>query len=187
MAGSEEGMNLEEDLVLRCARGEAAAYRELVERIEKPLVNFILRFVGERHVAEDLFQEVCVIAVQKAAEFQDGTSFIAWARTIARNKLREQLRRRSGVNVDDAFFDGLESAFDAVRDPDVRKDALRRCLGEIQERTRQMLVWRYEEGLSAASIAERTGDQELLALAVHAEGHMLVRAGRERRTAEARA
>jgi DNA-binding NarL/FixJ family response regulator len=32
----------------------------------------------------------------------------------------------------------------------------------------------------AAAIAERTGDHELLAMAVHAEGHMLIRAGRVR-------
>ena len=67
MAGSEERMNLEEDLLHRCARGEAAAYRELVERIEKPLVNFILRFVGERHVAEDLFHETLCASSRRSA------------------------------------------------------------------------------------------------------------------------
>src|SRR5215210_1124802 len=40
MAGSEDSMNLEEDLLRKCARGDAAAYRELVERLEKPLGTF---------------------------------------------------------------------------------------------------------------------------------------------------
>ena len=166
---------------------DAAHIAQLVVKYRHGLLAYLYGSVPDAHIAEDLFQEVCVIAVQKAAEFQDGTSFIAWARTIARNKLREHLRRRSGVSVDDAFFDGLESAFDAVRDPDVRKDALRRCLGEIQDRTRQMLVWRYEEGLTAAAIAERTGQSRAGVNSLLQRVREILRECVERRTAEARA
>jgi RNA polymerase sigma-70 factor (ECF subfamily) len=67
-------MNDEEELLRRCARGDAAAYRELVDRVEKPLVNFILRFVGERHVAEDLFQETFVRIVKTLGTFRPEAS-----------------------------------------------------------------------------------------------------------------
>src|SRR5262252_10977944 len=126
---------------------DAARIAQLIVKHRHGLLAYLFGVLPDAHAAEDLFQEVCVVAVQKASEFQDGTNFVAWARTIARNKLREHLRRRSGILVDDAFFEGVESAFDEVRDPDVRKEALRRCLGDIQDRSRQMLVWRYEEGL----------------------------------------
>ena len=78
MAGKGEIMNDEEELLRRCARGDAAAYRELVERVEKPLVNFILRFVGERHVAEDLFQETFVRVVKTLATFRPEASLSTW-------------------------------------------------------------------------------------------------------------
>jgi RNA polymerase sigma-70 factor, ECF subfamily len=166
---------------------DAAQIAQLVVKHRHGLLAYLYGVLPDAHVAEDLFQEVCVVAVQKASEFQDGTNFVAWARTIARNKLREHLRRRSGVSVDDAFFDGLESAFDSVRDSDVRKDALRRCLGEIQDRARQMLVWRYEEGLTAASIAERMGQSRAGVNSLLQRVREILRECVQRRAAEARA
>ena len=169
---------------------DAARIAQLVVKHRHGILAYLYGVVPDAHVAEDLFQEVCVVAVQKAAEFQDGTSFVAWARTIARNKLREHLRRRSGVLVDDAFFDGIESAFDAVQgsiDPDARKEALRRCLGEIQDRARQMLVWRYEEGLTAEAIAGRTGQSRAGVNSLLQRVREILRECVERRAAEARA
>jgi RNA polymerase sigma-70 factor (ECF subfamily) len=169
---------------------DAAQIAQLVVKHRHGLLAYVYGVLPDAHIAEDLFQEVCVVAVQKAAEFQDGTNFAAWARTIARNKLREHLRRRSGVAVDDAFFEGLESAFDAVRaglDPDARKDALRRCLGELQARARQMLVWRYDEGLSAAGIAERSGQSRASVNSLLQRIREILRDCVLRRSAEARA
>ena len=169
---------------------DAARIAQLVVKHRHGLLAYLYGVLPDAHVAEDLFQEVCVVAVQKAAEFQDGTNFVAWARTIARNKLREHLRRRAGVAVDDAFFDGLETAFDDARagfDADVRKDALRRCLGEIQDRARQMLLWRYEEGLTAASIADRTGQSRAGVNSLLQRVREILRECVQRKAAEARA
>lgn len=166
---------------------EAAQIAQLVVKHRHGILAYLYGVLPDAHVAEDLFQEVCVVAVQKAGEFQDGTNFVAWARTIARNKLREHLRRRSGVAVDDAFFDGLESAFDAVPHSDVRKEALRRCLDQIQDRARQVLVWRYEEGLTTASIADRTGQSRAGVNSLLQRVREILRECVERRSAEAHA
>jgi len=169
---------------------DAARIAQLVVKHRHGLLAYLYGVIPDAHVAEDLFQEVCVVAVRKAAEFQDGTNFVAWARSIARHKLREQLRRRSGISVDDAFFEGVESAFDAAGagvDPDARKEALRGCLGEVQDRARQMLVWRYEEGLSAAAIAERMGQSRAAVNSLLQRVRELLRDCVQRRSAEARA
>ena len=169
---------------------DAARIAQLVVKHRHGLLAYLYGVLPDAHVAEDLFQEVCVVAVQKAAEFQDGTNFVAWARTIARNKLREHLRRRTGVAVDDAFFDGIESAFDDVRagiDPDARKEALRHCLGEVQDRARQMLVWRYDDGLTAASIAERMGKSRASVNSLLQRLREMLRECVERRSAGAQA
>ena len=39
----------------------------------------------------------------------------ALASLVLRNKLREQLRKRSGILLDDAFFEGLDRAFEEAR------------------------------------------------------------------------
>jgi len=139
---------------------DAATVTGLILRHRHEVVASLYAVVPDYHAVEDMFQEVCLVAIQKAGEYQDGTHFVAWVRAIARNKLREQLRRRSGVSFDDAFFEGLDRAFDDARaslDPDLRKEYLRRCLGDLQGGARQVLTLRYEEGLTPAGIAGRTG------------------------------
>jgi RNA polymerase sigma-70 factor (ECF subfamily) len=94
MAEPREPMHADEELLRRCARGDAAAYRELVERMEKPLINFLYRFVQERHAAEDLFQETFVRVVRALAEFRPQASLTTWVFTIARNLALDHLKAR---------------------------------------------------------------------------------------------
>ncbi len=94
MADQGDRMQVEESLLRQCARGEEAAYRELVGRLEKPLVNFIFRFVGERNVAEDLFQETFVRVVRRVGSFKPDASLSTWIYTIARNLSLDYLKAR---------------------------------------------------------------------------------------------
>jgi RNA polymerase sigma-70 factor (ECF subfamily) len=139
---------------------DPATVSKLVAKHRHEVLAYLYSALPDYHAVEDVFQDVCLVAVQKAADFQDGTNFAAWARTIARNKLREQLRKRTGVLLDEAFFEGLDRAFEEARtalDPDPRKEALRRCLSELQEGARQIVSLRYGEGLDPATIADRMG------------------------------
>ena len=169
---------------------DPAAVTQLIVRHRHAVVAFLYGVIPDYHAVEDLFQEVCLVAIQKAAEFQEGTNFVAWLRAIARNKAREQLRKRSGVLLDDAFFDGLDQAFDAARaaiDPDQRKDALRRCLGELQDGSRQLLSWRYNEGLTPADIAGRVGRSRVAVNSLLQRIRETLKECVDRRSAEARA
>lgn len=167
--GKGEAMNVEEELLRRCARGEAAAYRELVDRLEKPLINFILRFVGEQHVAEDLFQETFVRVVKTLAVFRPEASLSTWIHTIARNLSLDWLkakRRHRETALDAAscenkgrviyFKDVLRSS---VETPAVRAESTedeRRvtvALGALSPIKREALVLRMYAGLQYSEIA----------------------------------
>ncbi|HEX7898975.1 MAG TPA: sigma-70 family RNA polymerase sigma factor [Planctomycetota bacterium] len=135
---------------------DPAAIAQLVLKHRHGLLAYLYAAVPDAHAVEDLFQEICLVAVRKAADFEDGSDFAAWARAIARHKVHEHLRVRRGVHVDEAFFDSLDAAFPAAVD-DRRKDVLRRCLEKLQSHARQLLSWRYDDGLSPTEIARRTG------------------------------
>src|SRR5258705_13486119 len=99
----------ESDLVRRCARGEEAAYRELVERVEKPLVNFVRRYLDDPSTAEDVFQETFVRVVRTLGDFKPQASLTTWIFTIARNLCLDRLksrRRHREVSLDAAPRDG---------------------------------------------------------------------------------
>jgi RNA polymerase sigma-70 factor, ECF subfamily len=169
---------------------DAATVTQLIVKHRHGVAAYLYGVVPDYHAVEDLFQEVSLVAIQKAAEFRDGTNFVGWMRAIARNKIREHLRRRSGVTLDDAFFDGLDQAFDAAGgaiDPDQRKEALRQCLAELQEESRRILAWRYEDGLTPAGIADRSGRTRAGVNSLLQRIRETLRDCVERRSAEARA
>ena len=169
MPGQGEDMNDDEELLRRCARGDAAAYRELVERVEKPLVNFILRFVGERSVAEDLFQETFVRVVKTLGTFRPEASLSTWIFTIARNLSLDWLKakRRHRETALDAvtseekgrviyFKDVLRSGATAPEEQAEMSEDERRvsaALSGLSPIKREALVLRVYAGLQYSEIA----------------------------------
>ena len=169
---------------------DTATVAQLLLKHRHEVVGYVYSVVPQAHAVEDIFQEVCLVAITKAVEFQEGTHFVAWARTIARHKIREHLRRRSVVPPEDAFFDLLDRAFEERRatvDLDSRREAMRLCLGELQVEARRVLSWRYEEGLSPEDIAHKTGRTRAGVNSLLQRIRELLRECVERRTAGAQA
>ncbi len=105
----------EAELIRRCARGEEAAYEELVSRVERPLINFILRYVGDPHLAEDIFQETFVRVVRTLGSFRPEATLATWIFTIARNLSLDSLkakRRHREVSMDASSADSKGQVID---------------------------------------------------------------------------
>ncbi len=162
-----------EDLSQRIARGEEAAYRELVGRLERPLINFILRYVGDPHVAEDIFQESFVRVVRTLGSFRPDASLATWIFTIARNLSLDHLKARKRhreVSMDAGTSDGrgqvidfreiLRSASPGPMEPaslSEEQRRLREAIAELSPAKREALTLRVFAGLSYEEIA-RIGD-----------------------------
>jgi RNA polymerase sigma-70 factor (ECF subfamily) len=82
----------ERKLLQRLLQGEDAAYAELVAQYEKPLANFIFRYVGNRTVAEDLFQETFYRMMRSLDSYRPRAGFGTWLFTIARNVSLDYLK-----------------------------------------------------------------------------------------------
>jgi RNA polymerase sigma-70 factor, ECF subfamily len=76
-------------------QGDVEAFAQLVARHEKPLWNFLRRFVSDAAVAEDLLQEAFLRVVRSAGEWQPSAKFSTWLYTIARNLCTDAARRAS--------------------------------------------------------------------------------------------
>lgn len=108
--------------MLRLKGGEDLALNELMERWQNPLVNFILRYVGNGQDALDLAQETFVRVFEHRASYEPRSKFSTWLLTIAANLCRNQARWRerhptvslhgSGENGDP----GLEETTPAIGD-----------------------------------------------------------------------
>ena len=158
------------ELIRRCARGDEAAYRELVARLEKPLVAFIRRFVGEESLAEDLFQETFVRVVRTLGSFRPEASLTTWIFTIARNLCLDHLKakkRHREVSMDAGDGGDRDVDFrEALRSPDAEPAKLaegteegarlRAAIAELAAPKREALILRVYSDLSYAEIARIT-------------------------------
>ena len=131
----------------------------LSERLK--LLAWIRAMVRDEHLAEDVLQEVSVVAVSKCEEIRDASAFPAWARQTARYKALHLLRDRGKTPavLDETSLAMIEShwqAFDSHASCDL-KVFLRECLERLSPYARQLIQMRHQEGKSGASSAEALG------------------------------
>jgi RNA polymerase sigma-70 factor (ECF subfamily) len=84
----------DEELFGRYVAGEKEALADLVERYERPLYNFLFHLVGDRALAEDLFQEVFLRVHVHRGRFRRDARFRTWLYTIGLNLARDVMRKR---------------------------------------------------------------------------------------------
>jgi RNA polymerase sigma-70 factor, ECF subfamily len=85
----------DEALMAAYQKGDLQAFSLLVERHERPLWNFLRRFVNDVTLAEDLLQETFMRVVKSAASWKAQAKFTTWLYTIARNLCIDQQRRNA--------------------------------------------------------------------------------------------
>ena len=85
----------DEQLLESYQNGNKAAFAQLVERYQRELFHFLVRFLGDRAAAEDVFQESFLQVHQSAAQFDPSRRFRPWLFTIAANKARDLMRSQA--------------------------------------------------------------------------------------------
>jgi RNA polymerase sigma-70 factor, ECF subfamily len=85
----------DEQLIADYRRGDRACFSELVTRYERELYHYLVRFLGDRATAEDVFQDTFLQVHQSADQFDPQRRFRPWLFTIAANKARDVIRSQS--------------------------------------------------------------------------------------------
>jgi RNA polymerase sigma-70 factor, ECF subfamily len=85
----------DEQLLARYRTGDQNSFRTLVERYQRELFHFLVRFLGDRAMAEDTFQETFLQVHESADDFDVHRRLRPWLFTIAANKARDVIRSRS--------------------------------------------------------------------------------------------
>ncbi len=85
----------DEQLIEQYRAGRDEAIDELIHRYRMELFHFLVRFTHDRAAAEDIFQETFLQVHLSADSFDTSRRFRPWLFTIAANKARDSLRKRS--------------------------------------------------------------------------------------------
>ena len=155
--------------------GESIAMEALVKRHHEKLLRFLIRLVGDRAAAEDVFQETFVQVHLSANSYDAERRFEPWLFTIAANKARDLLRKNSRRRTLDlsspvqgassggdgaTFVDLLasSSATPAAETSDAEKDRLvQRAVQELPASLREVILLAYFQRMSYSQIADVLG------------------------------
>ena len=79
--------------VLRAQAGDREALNELLKLVQEPLYRYIFSLTNDRHLAEDILQEVFVLIYRKLGWLREPELFRAWAYRIATRETFKFLKR----------------------------------------------------------------------------------------------
>lgn len=85
----------DEHLLADYLAGRTECFERLVQRHQRELFHFLIRFTGSAAVAEDVVQEAFLQVHLSGDAFDPSRRFKPWLFTIAANKARDWLRGRS--------------------------------------------------------------------------------------------
>lgn len=121
---------------------------------------YLMSFVSDFHVAQDLMQEVAEAVAQQFHKYDRDRSFLTWTLGIARRRAMRHFRTqaRDKLVFSSETMDSVAAAFERAEPIEQsRREALRFCLGEVEGRRLEVLEMRYRADMTPMAIAKRLG------------------------------
>lgn len=155
MAPSSTEINIQKVLA-----GDHEAYSTIVRQYQEEVWRIVAFALRSPAATEDLVQEVFVQAYERLDRYTPGTDLGAWLRTIARNRVRNELRRSSRENerlhrYRDHILEHWEEETPAGEREDRLRTALADCREKLPDASNQALELRYRQALDFGQIANQ--------------------------------
>jgi RNA polymerase sigma-70 factor, ECF subfamily len=151
------------ELVLRAQRGDRAAFEHLVRRHADRLYAVVLRFVGDRHEAEEVTQEAFIRAWRGIGRFKRDAQFFTWLYRIGINEAHRRAAHRPPAGLVSSLDQRPVEPPDQGQSPQLRAEhsdlraALERAIHALDPDYRTPLILRDIEGLTTTEAATIMG------------------------------
>jgi RNA polymerase sigma-70 factor, ECF subfamily len=154
----------DEGLMALVAQGRRDCLERLVRRHATPLLSFLHRLCGDRHRAEELFQETFLAVWTKRHRYEFPRPFKPWLFAIALNKFRAERRARPDpAPLGTAVLPDADVPPDAAAEADETARLVGRAVRALPPRQREVVTLRVWHGLPYSRIAEVVGCPEATA------------------------
>ena len=147
-------MERETHLVLRCQRGDPAAFAKLVEAYKKPIYNLAYRMLNDREEANDITQDTFLRVYRHIERYKPEHKFSTWIYAIASRLCIDRLRKVKG-NIQELDFnlpDNWPLPEEQVIQNQMRQD-IDSAINRLPEKYRLVIVLRHLNELSYEEIA----------------------------------
>ncbi len=122
------------------------------------LLAYIVAIVRDPDLAEDIFQNVAMVVLDKAHGVAKDEEFPPWARRVARLEALTALRKRKRVPelLDQSVLELLEDHWSFTEtEPAPKRKALRECVEKLSPYARQLIQLRFVDECSAQEVASQ--------------------------------
>ncbi len=158
----------EMECMRRVAKGDAAAFGDLVKTHQAALHRYALSLCKDASAAEDVLQETFLAAFRGAENFRGEAAIRTWLLTITRNSAFRFGRKRSGEprafenvsELENLSELGAAAGWGVSETPEFhvlqgeQKNRLDEALKKMSEGDREVLILRDLEELSSQQVAE---------------------------------
>lgn len=152
---SREGPS-DEQLLARIAQGDLDAFQSFYDRHASRVVGYACKLARDRHLAEDVTQEVFTSVWTRAASFRpERGDAPGWLYTLTRNKFIDHWRKGSRTTTEEIDDDRLPAARGEQKDLHL---TMRQALAHVPPDQRKAIEMAYFGGLT---YQETAGELEL--------------------------
>lgn len=145
----------DQHLLNEAKQGNRHAFGRLVDRHMKRTYGVALRFVNDRHLAEEIVQEAFVKAYQAIGSFRGEAEFTTWLYRIVVNLSLNAVKANKHRNVplDNPGALSLTLVNQPAEDS-VRTDLIRKALTDLPALQQKVVVLRHLEGHSTREVSK---------------------------------
>jgi len=143
----------------------------MVWRWEKPIYNFILRYIGNKELARDVTQKVFIRVYRNLKKLRDPTKFSPWIYQIASNLCRDEIKKMNhghfvsldliqensengGYQLPQELHDSQHLSPDDRLNQKQISNIVQKALQQLPEEQRIVIIMKEYQGLKFREIAE---------------------------------
>ncbi|WP_234571912.1 RNA polymerase sigma factor [Rhodohalobacter sp. 614A] len=159
--------SLEDDkFVKQAIKGNQDAYKQLMDKYQKPLYFHVLKMVRNHEQVEDLVQEAFMKAFNNLSSYNTNYAFSTWLYRITTNHTIDYLRKKklntTSINEPVKTRDGemeIQISDEAETDRNIirkeRKEIIHTAINNLPKKYRKVIEMRHLQELSYQEIAEQ--------------------------------
>lgn len=142
--------------------GESAAFGPLINLYKRQLFSYFFKLIGDRVIAEDLFQETLIKVWRGLPSYSEKSKFSSWLFAIAHNTAMDSLRAKHRNKI---FSNNEEpDQFIGVSDPHQEflnsetTEIVSKAVDMLSPKQKEVFLLRVNGELSFKEIANLTGE-----------------------------
>ncbi len=133
---------------------------QLIGKHQYQVHRYVLSLVANPHDADDLVQDTNLFLWREFHRFQEGTSFVSWACSVAYHEVLAWRKKKSREKLvfSEQFLSAVSSELVTRQEVhEHRFHALAQCIDKLPDHYRELLQMRYSQKGSVDSIAAQLG------------------------------